>query len=92
MSRSYAPHRRPASSPSRGSAPDVRQAATPAPSAGRILLAPFALLLAAIAGLVYALLLPICGIASIAEATARASWAIVHDAFRRTRHRAASRA
>ena len=61
-------------------------------SVARVLLAPFALLLAALAGILYAVLLPICGVASIAEATARTSWGIVRDAFRRTRHRAASRA
>jgi len=75
------------------SSTDVRQSVARAVVAiGRVLLAPLALALAAIAGLVYALLLPICGIASVAEATARASWALVRDAFRRPRHRAASRA
>lgn len=73
--------------------PAVRQlAARGAAAIGRILIAPFALALAAIAGMVYAVLLPICGIASIAEATARASWALVRGAFRRTRQGATSRA
>ena len=81
------------SSPSSGDAAEsARQAATAGWSVGRVLLAPFALVIAALAGLLYAVLLPICGISSIAEATARTSWAIVRDAFRRTRHRAASRA
>lgn len=80
------------SSPSREAAESARQPAVPGSSIGPILLAPFALVLAALAGLLYALLLPICGIASIAEATARSSWTIVRDAFRRTRHRAASHA
>ena len=80
------------SSPFREEAERARQGATAGWSVGRVLLAPFAIVLAALAGLLYAVLLPICGISSIAEATARASWAIVRDAFRRTRHRAASRA
>lgn len=87
-----APLRGSSPSPAREPAASMRQSATPGSLIGRVLLAPFALVLAALAGLVYAVLLPICGIASIAEATARASWGIVRDAFRRTRQDAASRA
>lgn len=50
---------------------------------GRLLLAPFAALAAALAGVLFVLLLPVCGIASIAEAIARASAAFVGDALRR---------
>jgi hypothetical protein len=52
---------------------------------GRVLLAPFALVTGAVAGLVFVILLPVCGIASVAEATARSSWALVRDTFRRPR-------
>ena len=52
---------------------------------GRLVLAPFALAAAAAAGLVFVILLPVCGIASVAEATAKSSWALVRDAFRRPR-------
>lgn len=52
---------------------------------GRIVLAPFALVAAAVAGLLFVILLPICGIASVAEATAKSSWLLVRDTFRRPR-------
>ena len=54
-------------------------------SMGRLLLVPLALLAAALAGVVFVILLPICGIASIAEAAAKSSWAFVRDAFRHPR-------
>jgi hypothetical protein len=44
-----------------------------------VLLAPIALVVAAGAGLLFALLLPVCGVASIAEAISRASWTLVRD-------------
>lgn len=40
----------------------------------RLLLAPLVALAAALSGALFVLLLPICGIASIAEGIARASW------------------
>jgi hypothetical protein len=42
----------------------------------RLLVVPFAALAAALAGAVFVVLLPICGIASLAEDFARASWRI----------------
>lgn len=63
---------------------EVRQAAAfPRSRAARLLLAPLALVVGAVAGVVFAVLLPICGIASIAEAMTRASWGLVRAAFRR---------
>jgi hypothetical protein len=50
-------------------------------AAGRVVLAPFALVLAAAAGVLFAILLPICGIATIAEAVARGGWAFVRGAL-----------
>jgi hypothetical protein len=50
--------------------------------AARILIAPFAAALAAIAGLVYVLLLPVCGIASVASAIAQACWRTLRGATR----------
>jgi hypothetical protein len=68
---------------------EVRQsAAFPRSRAARLALAPFAIVLGAVAGVVFAVLLPICGIASIAEAMTRACWALVRAAFRRE-HRGA---
>jgi hypothetical protein len=43
----------------------------------RVLLAPLVLALAAIAGVLFAILLPVCGIATIAEAVAKGGWAFV---------------
>jgi hypothetical protein len=61
--------------------PSVRRtAAGRGGRAGRIALAPLAAVVAALAALVYVVLLPICGIATIAEAVARSSWAAVRDA------------
>jgi hypothetical protein len=63
---------------------EVRQsAALPRSRVARLLLAPFAILAGAVSGVVFAVLLPICGIASIAEAMTRACWALVRSAFRR---------
>jgi hypothetical protein len=55
----------------------------------RVLVAPFAAAVAAIAGLVYVLLLPICGIASIASAVALASWSTLREVTRGAHRRAA---
>jgi len=52
--------------------------------AGRAILAPFALALAALAGILFAILLPICGIATIAEAVAKGGWAFARGAFSRS--------
>jgi hypothetical protein len=54
-----------------------RFAATRWPVLARVLLAPFVLALAAIAGVVFAILLPVCGVATIAEAVAKGGWAFV---------------
>jgi hypothetical protein len=65
---------------------EVRQsAAFPQSSVARLLVAPFAMVVGAAAGIVFVVLLPVCGIASIAEGLTRASWALVRAAFRRTR-------
>lgn len=50
----------------------------------RVVLFPFALLFAALAGVVFAILLPVCGIATIAEAIAKATWAFVRGAMPHT--------
>jgi len=52
-------------------------------AAARIAIAPFAVILAALAGIVFVLLLPICGIASIAEGTARFCWSAAREALAR---------
>jgi hypothetical protein len=49
----------------------------------RLIVAPFALVAAAAGGLLFALLLPICGIATISEAIAKASWRFARAAFAR---------
>ncbi len=54
--------------------------ARPWATAAWIALAPFAALGAALAGLVFVVLLPVCGIASIAEAVARSCWGAVRAA------------
>lgn len=48
----------------------------------RLAVVPFAAATAAVAGGLFVILLPICGIASLAEAAAKASWALVRRAFR----------
>lgn len=57
----------------------------------RLLLLPFAALAAAVAGIVFVVLLPICGIASIASAVAQSSWDVVREGFGGVRHRTARR-
>jgi hypothetical protein len=43
----------------------------------RFVVLPFAALTAALAGLLYVLLLPVCGIASVLEAIATTAWSLV---------------
>lgn len=50
------------------------EVARAAAAVGRLLLLPLVAVGGALAGLVLLILLPICGIASIAEALARAAW------------------
>ena len=65
----------------------VRQsAASLVARALRLIVAPFALAAAALGGLVFAVLLPICGIATISEGIAKASWRFVREAFTRLPH------
>jgi hypothetical protein len=73
----------------RGSPAMRPRAARPWSATARILVAPLAAVLAAVAGLVYVLLLPICGIASIASAVAKACWAALGEALPGARPRAA---
>ncbi len=47
----------------------------------RLIVAPLALAAAALAGILFAVLLPICGIATISEGIAKGAWRIVRDAF-----------
>ncbi len=68
--------------PAAGDAVAVRRSATAIVAAVvRLLFVPFAAAAAALAGLLFAVLLPICGIASIAEGIAKASSRFVRDAF-----------
>jgi hypothetical protein len=72
----------PAPGPFARDAPPARQrAARVFARAGRIVLAPLAALTAAAAGLVFLLLLPICGIATLAQGAALASWGAVRRAL-----------
>lgn len=57
----------------------------------RLIVAPLALVAAALAGMVFAALLPICGIATICESFARTSWRFVRDTFSRVPHLPARR-
>jgi hypothetical protein len=69
------------------SAGPVRQsAARPHALLARLLVAPFLVLAAAAAGLVFAVLLPICGIATIAESIAKAAWRFVRETFAHLPH------
>lgn len=60
-----------------------QSAASPATRILRLIVAPFALAAAAAGGLVFAVLLPICGISTICEAIAKASWRFARDAVAR---------
>ncbi len=68
-----------------------RSAARLSVSMVRLIVAPFALAAAALAGLVFAALLPICGIATICEGFAKTSWRFVRDTFSREPHLPARR-
>jgi hypothetical protein len=52
----------------------------------RILALPFVLVSAVLTGALFVVLLPICGIASIAEAMTAASWRFMRRALARTPH------
>lgn len=90
MARRDVQSRTPFASPPAPGASPVRHPVAGRPGGlARLLLVPFAAAAAAIAGLVYLVLLPICGIASIAGAVAQASWGLLREAFGRARPRAA---
>jgi hypothetical protein len=72
-------------------APVRPSAATFGARALRLIVAPLALAAAALGGLVFAVLLPICGIATISEGIAKASWRFVREAFGPVPHRPARR-
>lgn len=57
----------------------------------RLIVAPLAGVAGAIAGLMFAVLLPICGIATICEGIAKASWRFARDAFQHVPHPPARR-
>ncbi len=77
---------------SSGEPADVRQsAARVSASTLRLIVAPFAALAAAVAGVAFAVLLPICGIATICEGFAKAAWRFVRDTFSRAPHVSARR-
>ncbi len=78
--------RRPANEP-----PVRRSAADVAAVAVRLFVAPFAALAAALAGLVFAALLPICGIATICEGIATTAWRFVRETVAHLAHRPARR-
>lgn len=77
--RSFAPERGAPRSERRGRG---RTVAPPAAGTARILSVPLAALLAAAAGLVFVVLLPICGIATLAEDVARGSWRAARSGLR----------
>jgi hypothetical protein len=65
-----------------GGSASVRQsAAHSATVALRLIAAPFFGVAAALAGLLFAALLPICGIATISEGIAKAAWRFVRETF-----------
>jgi hypothetical protein len=72
-------------------APVRRSAARIAAIAVR-LIAPVAAAVAALAGLLFAALLPICGIATICEGIALTSWRFVRESVAHLAHRPAPRA
>ncbi len=77
-----------APAPAANSPAPVRQSAASFTSAVlRLIVAPFALAAAALAGLLFAVLLPLCGIATISEGVAKAAWRFVREAFARVPHR-----
>ena len=74
-----------------GAGPVRQSAARLGAALVRVLVAPFALLAAAAAGLLFAVLLPVCGIATIAEGIARAAWRFVRETFSHLPHPPARR-
>ena len=83
----------PAADGSPGADPPVRPSvAGTAAVVVRLIVAPFAFLAAAIAGLVFAVLLPICGIATISEGIARTSWRFARGSLTHLPHPRARRA
>jgi hypothetical protein len=63
-----------------GAGAPARQSSAPAGAiALRLIVAPLAAIAAAVAGLLFAVLLPICGIATISEGIAKASWRFLRD-------------
>ncbi len=74
-----------------GGAPVRRSAAPIARAVMRLIVAPFALVAAALAGLLFAVLLPICGIATISEGIARSSWRFVRESVVHPPHPGARR-
>jgi hypothetical protein len=52
----------------------------------RLIVAPFAVVAAAVAGLLFAVLLPICGIATICEGIAKTSWRFLRQPFSHLPH------
>ena len=72
-----------ASGEARGDEDLRRKGARPLATLGRLLLAPFVAAAAALSGILFVVLLPVCGIASIAEGIARASWRWVRRAVAR---------
>ena len=77
--------------PPGGGAPVRHGAAQTAKAVLRLLAAPLALAAAALAGLLFAVLLPICGIATISEGIARSAWRFARDAFAHPPHPPARR-
>ncbi len=78
--------------PSDGFLGFMRQSAAPFVTRTlRLIVAPFAAAAAALAGLVFVVLLPICGIATVSEGIAKASWRFVRGAFARAPDRPARR-
>ncbi len=78
-------------SPAGRPAPVRQSAARMVTAALRLIVAPLALAAAAISGLLFAVLLPICGVATISEAIARAGWRFARDAFTHLPHPPARR-
>ena len=77
---------------SHGDAPPVRRsAARGAVLLVRLIVAPFVALAAAVAGLLFAALLPICGIATISEGIAKAAWRFVRESLAQLPHLPARR-
>lgn len=60
-----------------------RKGARPGATVARLLVTPFVAAAAALSGILFVVLLPVCGIASIAEGIARASWRWVRRAAAR---------